>query len=196
MEDGKIFIGDKDINRISLNSLRTNIGFVSQDPFLFSTSLAENIGLAFHEVDIEKIHDATKKADIYDNIIDFPKKFETIVGERGTTLSGGQKQRCSIARALIKDPDILILDDCLSAVDAKTEAIILENLKGVMKKKTSIIVSHRISAIKDAHNIIVLEQGEIVQEGTHEELKNMPGIYKDIYEKQQIEQEIMEEEEL
>lgn len=138
---------------------------------MFSTSLAENIGLAFHEVDIEKIHDATKKADIYDNIIDFPKKFETIVGERGTTLSGGQKQRCSIARALIKDPDILILDDCLSAVDAKTEAIILENLKDVMKKKTSIIVSHRISAIKDAHNIIVLEQGEIVQEGTHEELK-------------------------
>lgn len=196
VEDGKIFIGDKDINRISLNSLRTNIGFVSQDPFLFSTSLAENIGLAFHEVGIEKIHDATKKADIYDNIIDFPKQFETMVGERGTTLSGGQKQRCSIARALIKDPDILILDDCLSAVDAKTEAIILENLKDVMKKKTSIIVSHRISAIKDAHNIIVLEQGEIVQEGTHEELKNMPGIYKDIYEKQQIEQEIMEEEEL
>jgi len=128
--------------------------------------------------------------------MDFPKQFKTMVGERGTTLSGGQKQRCSIARALIKDPDILILDDCLSAVDAKTEDIILENLKDVMKKKTSIIVSHRISAIKDAHNIIVLEQGKILQEGTHEELKNMPGIYKDIYEKQQIEQEIMEEEEI
>lgn len=196
VEDGKIFIGDKDINRISLNSLRINIGFVSQDPFLFSTTLANNIGLAFDEVDMEKIYDATKKADIYENIIDFPKGFETIVGERGTTLSGGQKQRSSIARALIKDPDILILDDCLSAVDAKTEVKILENLKEVMKNKTSIIVSHRISAIKDAHNIIVLDEGKIVEAGTHEELKNIPGIYKDIYEKQQIEQEIMEEEEI
>lgn len=193
IDDGKIFIGDKDINRISLNSLRSNIGFVSQDPFLFSTTLSENIGLAFDSIDMEKIYDATKKADIYDNIIEFPNGFDTLVGERGTTLSGGQKQRSSIARALIKDPDILILDDCLSAVDAKTEVKILDNLKSVMKDKTSIIVSHRISAIKDAQNIIVLDEGEIAQEGTHEELKNMPGIYRDIYEKQQIEQEIMEE---
>ncbi|MEG2290563.1 MAG: ABC transporter ATP-binding protein [Clostridium sp.] len=194
--DGKIFIGDKDINRISLNSLRKNIGFVSQDPFLFSTTLSENIGLAFDKIDEEKVKDATIKADIYDNIKEFPLGFETIVGERGTTLSGGQKQRSSIARALIKDPDILILDDCLSAVDAKTEVKILENLKQVMKDKTSIIISHRISAVKDAHNIIVLEDGEIVEQGTHEELKNIPGIYKDIFEKQQIEQEIMEEEEV
>ncbi|MEG2918509.1 MAG: ABC transporter ATP-binding protein [Clostridium sp.] len=194
--DGKIFIGDKDINRISLNSLRKNIGFVSQDPFLFSTTLSENIGLAFDKIDEDKVKDATIKADIYDNIKEFPLGFETIVGERGTTLSGGQKQRSSIARALIKDPDILILDDCLSAVDAKTEVKILENLKQVMKDKTSIIISHRISAVKDAHNIIVLEDGEIVEQGTHEELKNIPGIYKDIFEKQQIEQEIMEEEEV
>lgn len=196
IDDGKIFIGDKEINRISLNSLRSNIGFVSQDPFLFSTTLSENIGLAYDTIDMEKIHDATKKADIYDNIIEFPNGFETLVGERGTTLSGGQKQRSSIARALIKDPDILILDDCLSAVDAKTEVKILDNLKSVMKDKTSIIVSHRISAIKDAQNIIVLDEGEIIQEGTHEELKNISGVYRDIYEKQQIEQEIMEEGEI
>lgn len=193
VDDNKIYIGGKDINRISLNSLRHNIGYVSQDPFLFSATMAENVSLAFNDVDMKKVEDATKLADIYDNIAEFPDGFNTIVGERGTTLSGGQKQRSSIARALIKNPDILILDDCLSAVDAKTEAKILQNLKNVLKNRTSIIVSHRISAIKDADDIIVLDDGAIVQHGTHEELKQQEGIYKDIYEKQQIEEEIMKE---
>lgn len=192
VENGKIFINGTDINKIPLKNLRHNIGFVSQDPFLFSTTLSENINLAFDDINMEKIYEATQMADIYDNIMDFPNGFETIVGERGTTLSGGQKQRCSIARALIKDPEILILDDCLSAVDAKTEVKILENLKQLMKNKTSIIISHRISAVKDADNIIVLDEGSIVDEGNHEQLKNKEGIYKEIYEKQQIEQEILE----
>jgi len=149
--------------------------------------------LAFDELDMDKVVEATKNADIYDNIIDFPEGFETMVGERGVTLSGGQKQRASIARALIKNPDILILDDCLSAVDAKTEVKILDNLNKIMRDKTSIIISHRISAVKEASQIIVLDEGKIVQNGTHEELKNQQGIYKEIYEKQQIEQAIMAE---
>ena len=128
--------------------------------------------------------------------MDFPLGFETIVGERGVTLSGWQKQRTSIARALIKNPDILILDDCLSAVDAKTEVKILQNLKRIMKEKTSIIISHRISAVKDADTIIVLEEGEIIQRGTHAGLIQEIGIYKDIYEKQLIEAQIQSEEEV
>ena len=145
---------------------------------------------------MDKIIQSTKDADIYDNIMDFPMGFETMVGERGVTLSGGQKQRTSIARALIKNPDILILDDCLSAVDAKTEVKILKNLKTIMKEKTSIIISHRISAVKDADIIIVLEEGEIIQRGSHEELIHEIGIYKDIYEKQLIEAQIQSEEEV
>jgi len=192
--NGKIFIGGEDINKIPLNTLRHNIGFVSQDPFLFSTTIAENVNLAFDELDMEQVYEATKNADIYENIIDFPGEFKTMVGERGVTLSGGQKQRISISRALIKNPEILILDDCLSAVDAKTEVKILENLNDIMKNKTSIIISHRISAVKEADQIIVLDEGEIVQRGKHDELKNQEGIYKDIYEKQQIEQAIMAEE--
>ncbi len=193
VENGKILINGKDINKIPLDTLRHNIGFVSQDPFLFSTTLAENINLAYNELNMDKVIEATRNADVYDNIMDFPEGFDTMVGERGGTLSGGQKQRASIARALIKNPDILILDDCLSAVDAKTEVKILDNLKKIMKDKTSIIISHRISAVKEANQIIVLEQGKIAQKGTHEQLKNQEGIYREIYEKQQIEQAIMAE---
>lgn len=193
VENGKILINGKDINKIPLDTLRHNIGFVSQDPFLFSTTLAENINLAYNELNMDKVIEATRNADVYDNIMDFPEGFDTMVGERGVTLSGGQKQRASIARALIKNPDILILDDCLSAVDAKTEVKILDNLKKIMKDKTSIIISHRISAVKEANQIIVLEQGKIAQKGAHEELKNEEGIYREIYEKQQIEQAIMAE---
>lgn len=196
VEDKKIFINGVDINKIPIKTLRRNIGFVSQDPFLFSTTLSENINLAFDKVNMDKVHDAAKNSDIYDNIMEFPNKFETVVGERGTTISGGQKQRTAIARALIKDPDILILDDCLSAVDAKTEVKILENLKNIMKNQTSIIISHRISAVKNADKIMVINEGEIVQIGNHEELKSIDGIYKEIYDKQQIEQEILEVEEV
>lgn len=192
--DNKIFIGKNDINKIPLQTLKERIGFVSQDPFLFSTTVGENINFAFEELDMDRVLDASKNADIYDNIIDFKYGFETIVGERGATLSGGQKQRVSIARALIKNPEILILDDCLSAVDAKTEVKILENLKKIMKSKTSIIISHRISAIEEADQIIVLDEGKIVQKGNHKELKEQQGIYKEIYEKQQIEAQIMAEE--
>jgi ATP-binding cassette, subfamily B, multidrug efflux pump len=193
IEVGKIFINGKDINKIPLSTLRHNIGYVAQDPFLFSTTLAENINLAYDNLRMDKVVEATKDADVYDNIIDFPQGFETMVGERGVTLSGGQKQRVSIARALIKNPDILILDDCLSAVDAKTEVKILANLNKIMKAKTSIIISHRISAVKEADQIIVVDDGQIVQRGIHDKLKMQEGIYKDIYEKQQIEQAIMAE---
>jgi ATP-binding cassette, subfamily B, multidrug efflux pump len=193
VENGKIFIAGKDINKIPLQTLRHNIGLVSQDPFLFSTTLAQNINLPFDSLDMDKVIEATKNADVYENIVDFPHGFETMVGERGVTLSGGQKQRVSIVRALIKNPNILILDDCLSAVDSKTEVKILENLKKIMKDRTSIIISHRISAVKDADQIIVFDEGEIIQIGVHEELKTQEGIYKDVYEKQQIEQAIMAE---
>lgn len=194
IENDKIIIGGEDINRIPIKVLRENVGFVSQDPFLFSNTISENINLAFENMNIEEVYEAAKNSDIYDNVMDFPNKFDTVVGERGTTLSGGQKQRVSIARALIKKPELLILDDCLSAVDAKTEVKILGNLNRIMKNQTSIIISHRISAIKNADKIIVLENGEIVQSGTHDELLLEEGIYKDIYEKQQLEDAIMAEE--
>lgn len=170
VEEGKIKINNNDINAIPLKTLRQNIGFVAQDPFLFSTSIAENINLPNEYMDMEKVYQSAKDADIYSNIVDFPNGFNTLIGERGVTLSGGQKQRIAISRALIKDPDILILDDCLSAVDAKTEVKILENLKRIMKERTSIIISHRISALKDSDCIIVLDDGYIVEQGTHNEL--------------------------
>ena len=193
VEDGKIFINGYDINRIPLKTLREGIGFVPQEAFLFSTTVAENINLPQDDFDMEKIISSSKESDIYDNIMDFKDGFETVVGERGVTLSGGQKQRISIARTLIKDPDILIFDDCLSAVDAKTEAEILHNLKELMKDKTSIIISHRISAIRDSDIIIVLDNGKIVESGIHKDLIDKKGFYYDIYEKQLIEEKLQEE---
>lgn len=194
VKTGEININGNDINKIPLAVLRENVGFVPQDSFLFSNTIAENINLGLEELNIERIHESAKAADIYDNIINFANGFETMVGERGVTLSGGQKQRASIARALIKDPEILIFDDCLSAVDAKTEVKILESLKKIMKDKTSIIISHRISAVKDADIIIVLDDGEIIEQGVHQELIATKGLYNSIYEKQLIEQKIQEEE--
>lgn len=193
VEEGKIKINNNDINAIPLKTLRQNIGFVAQDPFLFSTSIAENINLPNEYMDMEKVYQSAKDADIYSNIVDFPNGFNTLIGERGVTLSGGQKQRIAISRALIKNPDILILDDCLSAVDAKTEVKILENLKRIMKERTSIIISHRISALKDSDCIIVLDDGYIVEQGTHNELLSKKGLYYDIYEKQLIEEKIQKE---
>lgn len=194
VENNSISINNHDINKIPLSVLRENIGFVPQDAFLFSTTIAENINLGLESLDMDMVEESSKNADIYDNIVDFSDKFYTLVGERGVTLSGGQKQRISIARSLIKNPEILIFDDCLSAVDAKTEVKILNNLKRIMQDKTSIIISHRISAIKDADLIAVFDNGEIIESGNHNELLSKRGLYFNIYEKQLIEEKIQDEE--
>lgn len=190
IERNQLFIDGKDINQVSLEALRQSIGYVPQDTFMFSTTIKNNIGFAFDELGQEKIEEAAKTAQIYDNFLDFPNKFETMVGERGVTLSGGQKQRSAIARAVIKDPKILILDDSLSAVDTQTEEKILSGLKEIMKNRTNIIISHRISTIKDADHIIVLEKGEIIEEGTHDELLKVNGLYNYFYQKQLLEEKL------
>jgi ATP-binding cassette subfamily B protein len=194
VEDNKIFINGTDINRIPLKVLRENIGFVPQDSFLFSTTLSENVNLAHDNFEMDKVIKSAESAHIHDDIMDFSEKYDTIIGERGVTLSGGQKQRISIARALIKDPEILVFDDCLSAVDAKTEVKILESLKKIMQNKTSIIISHRISAVKDSDMIAVFDDGNITEIGTHKDLVDLKGLYYGIYEKQLIEEKIQEEE--
>ncbi|SDF47336.1 ABC transporter [Thermoanaerobacter thermohydrosulfuricus] len=187
-----IFIDGHDINEIPLKVLRQNMGFVPQDNFIFSDTIANNIAFV-NEEPLEKIQEFASMADVHKDIMDFPQRYQTIVGERGVTLSGGQKQRIAIARALIKEPKILILDDSLSAVDTNTEETILNNLREYMKDRTTIIVSHRISTIKNADEIIVLDNGEIVERGTHEELIKLKGLYNSIYEKQQLEDAILKE---
>jgi ATP-binding cassette, subfamily B, multidrug efflux pump len=157
---------------------------VPQDVFLFSDTIKNNIAFGLDNADQVEVERVAKMADVHNNIIDFPEKYETILGERGITLSGGQKQRVSIARALIKNPKILILDDCLSAVDTKTENNILNNLRSVLEERTSIIISHRVSSVKLADKIIVLDRGKIVETGTHDELMAYAGAYKAIYDKQ------------
>ncbi len=191
--DGSIFIGGRDVNDIPLAQLRSSIGCVPQETFLFSDTIRNNIDFyrGFDMADIEK---ASKTARLYENIMEFPRQFDTVVGERGVTLSGGQKQRTAIARAILGSPSILILDDCLSAVDAKTEASILGDLKEIMKQRTSIIVSHRISAVKDADEIIVLDEGRIIERGSHASLINLGGYYSDLYNRQLLADEIEEAE--
>lgn len=184
---GMIFIDGKDINKISLKTLRENIAYVPQDNFLFSDTLKSNIAFGTEDEDMDAIVEATRTACIHDNIVSFPEGYETIVGERGVTLSGGQKQRSSIARALMKDAPILILDDALSAVDTNTEEIILKNLKENRAGKTTILIAHRISTIQNADIIMVLEDGEAKEIGNHEELMKVNGIYRDMFEKQQLE---------
>lgn len=190
---GELYIGGMDINDIPLKELRKNIGYVPQDSFLFSASIKDNIALSDTYMSMDKIIEAAKIAQVYDNIMDFPEKFDTLLGERGVTLSGGQKQRISIARAIAKNPGIIILDDSLSAVDTKTEELILKGLKKVMKNKTAVAIAHRISTIKDADEIIVLDEGRIVERGTHEELLGLKGLYNSIYEKQLLEEKIEQE---
>ncbi len=192
IKEGEICIDDIPVKKLTLKSLRENIGYVPQDNFLFSTSIEENIGFSFEgNLDREKIVKAAKSAEIYDNIISFPKGFETVLGERGVTISGGQKQRTSIARALIKEPSILILDDSLSSVDTETEEKILNNLKSYMDDRTTIIISHRISTVKDCDEIIVIDEGEIIERGTHDYLLAQNGIYSELHEKQLLEEKII-----
>ncbi|RXP52344.1 ABC transporter ATP-binding protein [Lutibacter sp. HS1-25] len=187
---GEILIDGENIKSLNLDNLRQSIGFVPQEAFLFSDTIKNNIKFGDEYASDEKIEKAAKDAYIYHNIIEFNNGFNTYVGERGVTLSGGQKQRVSIARAIIKDPQILIFDDCLSAVDTETEEIILNNLDHISKNKTTLIISHRISSIKNADSIIILENGAIIQQGTHNELVNKNGYYKELYEQQLLEKEI------
>ena len=181
---GEILFDNVNIKDYDINSLHTQIGFVPQQVFLFSDTIANNIAFGLDNVDQTKVVQAAKDAAVYNNIIGFENGFDTHIGERGITLSGGQKQRLSIARALIKDPQILIFDDCLSAIDTKTEEEILHNLSRIMSDKTTIFIAHRISTIKNADHIIVLDEGEIVEQGTHNELLEMNGEYANLFEKQ------------
>lgn len=191
VEKGNILLDDKDIKDIKIKSIRDNISYVPQDNFLFTTTIRENIGFAFDEpIDEDLMVKSSMLAQVYDNIMDFPKRFDTVLGERGVTLSGGQKQRISIARALAKDGPILILDDSLSSVDTETEEKILNQLENITNKKTTLIISHRISTVKDADEIIVLDEGRIIERGHHDELLKADGLYKYLYEKQLLEEKI------
>ena len=190
IDKGKILFDDTDIKNLDIQHFRRQIGYVPQDVFLFSDTITNNILFGSENKNYENVRDAAVNADLMRNINSFPEKFETKIGERGITLSGGQKQRISIARAIIKEPKILILDDCLSAVDTKTENIILENLKKIMLDKTSIIISHRISSVKLAKKIIVIDDGKIIETGNHKNLIDKRGYYFDLY-NQQLEKENM-----
>jgi ATP-binding cassette subfamily B protein len=191
VNDGELFIDGYDINKVSIKKLRAEIGIVPQDNFLFSSTIGENISFFDPDnISDEEIKKAAKVSEVYDNIMEFPNKFDTILGERGVTLSGGQKQRISMARAIIKKPKMLILDDSFSAVDTHTEEKILNNLKPIMENRTVILVSHRISTIKNADMIYVLENGKILERGTHDMLVENDKLYNDIYQKQQLEEKI------
>jgi ATP-binding cassette subfamily B protein len=188
--EGQLLIDKKPIKQVNLQNLRSSIGYVPQDAFLFSDSIRNNIKFGKVDATEEEIIEAATNAAVHQNIIGFNKGYDTVLGERGITLSGGQKQRVSIARAIIKDPKILLFDDCLSAVDTETEEEILQNLHKISKNKTTIIVSHRVSSAKNANKIIVLEEGRIIQQGTHNELVNTEGYYKELYAKQLLEKEM------
>ncbi len=188
IDSGEILIDNIPIKNINLKNLRTSIGFVPQESFLFSDTVANNIRFGNEEASLNLIKNAAQQAYIDHNINLFKDDYQTLIGERGVTLSGGQKQRISIARALIKNPQILIFDDCLSAVDTETEEKILSNLNKLTHHKTAIIVSHRISSVKNADYIIVLDEGKIIQKGTHLELLNQKGFYQELYEQQLLEQ--------
>jgi len=189
VDNGSVLIDNTPIKEINLIDLRKDIGFVPQDPFLFSDTISNNIKFGNEKATKQEIIDAAKKAVVHQNILNFKDGYNTILGERGVTLSGGQKQRVSIARAIIKNPQILIFDDCLSAVDTETEEKILTNLEGVSRNKTTFIISHRVSSAKNADQIIILDKGEIIQQGSHNQLINEKGYYKELYEQQLLEKE-------
>ena len=190
IKSGKILVDGVNIKNLDISFYRKQIGYVPQDVFLFSDTIKNNILFGCESSDFRKVEKAAEDADLIRNIDSFPNKYDTMIGERGITLSGGQKQRISIARAIIKEPRILILDDCLSAVDTNTENIILENLKKIMVDRTTIVISHRISSVKLAKQILVIEEGKVIEKGSHKELIKMEGHYHKLYIKQ-IEEEKM-----
>jgi ATP-binding cassette, subfamily B, multidrug efflux pump len=190
VKEGQITIDDKEISTQNINDLRDSIGIVTQDAFLFSDTIKNNIKFGKENASQDEVEAAAMSAMVHDNIINFEKQYETTLGERGITLSGGQKQRVSIARAIIKNSPILLFDDCLSAVDTETEEAILTNFNKICKNKTTIIVSHRVSSAKNATKIIILEEGKIIQQGTHNQLINEQGYYSDLYLKQLSEKEL------
>ncbi len=193
VNQGEICLDGISVNSLQLEDLRRHIGYVDQDSFLFSTTISENIAFGLDSYSQQEVERVARIAEVHDNIMDFPLQYETYVGERGVTLSGGQKQRISIARALVKQPKILILDDSLSAVDTNTEERILNALKEELKGKTSMIIAHRISTIKNCDQIIVMDNGSIVEEGTHDSLLNRQGYYYELYQRQLLEEKIANE---
>ena len=190
LTEGKLYIGNYDIHEIPINTLRKNISVVSQEPFLFSASIADNIRFGKPDATMDEVIEMSRAAFLDEDVNSFPEGYNTMLGERGITLSGGQKQRLAIARALLKNAPVLILDDALSAIDAQTEDRILQSISKYMIGRTTIIISHRISTVKDLDNIIFLENGKIVEEGNHNELVGLAGKYNDIYSYQQLQAEI------
>jgi ATP-binding cassette subfamily B protein len=192
VDQGSISIDDVDVKKLPLYHYRNQMALVPQEVFLFSDTIRNNIAFGIDQFTEEQIVQAAQNAVVYDNIIQFDKGFDTLVGERGITLSGGQKQRISIARAILKEPKILVFDDALSAVDTKTEEAILKRLKLIMKNRTSIIISHRVSTVKHADLIVYMENGKIIEKGTHDELVALKKSYAELYQKQLLEEESVE----
>ena len=190
VSSGAIFLDGQDIRKIALRDLRRLIGYVPQEPFLFSTSLKANLALGKEQYSADELVRATAIARLDRDLEIFPLGLDTVVGERGVTLSGGQKQRATLARALVMDPPVLILDDCLSSVDAQTEAEILHGLRAILKEKTCLIISHRISAVREADEILVLDEGAIIERGNHDELIRRGGVYAELCQQQRLSEEL------